>query len=73
MGFAIDLEPTCASALGQYEDDAYEVHRATSINTVKFTPFPEDQQEVELVNDDGLVKEKLHLSDVDPIFAESFR
>ena len=42
-------------------------------NHSTFQPFPEDQKEVELVNDDGLVLESLKLDENDPIFAESFR
>ena len=36
-------------------------------------PFPESQTEIDLVNDDGIVVDKLKLDENDAIFAESFR
>ena len=39
----------------------------------KFEHIPGEQDEIDLVNDDGLVKERLNLSEIDPIFHRSFR
>ena len=39
----------------------------------EFQPFPADQTEILLVNDDGVTKESLKLDEIDPIFAESFK
>ena len=36
-------------------------------------PFPESQKEIDLVNDDGFVVDKLKIDENDPIFAETFR
>lgn len=47
--------------------------RTASLSTVKFVPFPEEQKFVDLVNDEGQVKERLDLDDSDPIFHMPFR
>ena len=39
----------------------------------KFEHIPSEQDEIDLVNDDSLVKERLNLSEIDPIFHRSFR
>ena len=39
----------------------------------KFEHIPSEQDEIDLVNDDGFVKERLNLSEIDPIFHRSFR
>ena len=38
-----------------------------------YEPFPSDQTEIQLTNDDGLIVETLKLDNNDPIFADSFR
>ena len=38
-----------------------------------YQPFPSDQTEVQLVNDDGFALESVKLDEIDPIFHETFR
>ena len=47
--------------------------RSASITSEKFTHIPSDQAEIDLINDEGLVKERLSLAEIDPIFHRSFR
>lgn len=49
--------------------------RSTATTQVKteYQPFPSDQTEIQLINDDGFAIESLGLDDNDPIFAMSFR
>ena len=45
----------------------------TSASRSIYQPFPADQTEIELINDDGFVLDRLKLDESDPIFAETFR
>ena len=55
------------------ETDAYMPLRTQSISSEKFEHIPSDQDFIDLINDDGLVKERLNLAEIDPIFHRSFR
>lgn len=63
-------EPHCAFFRQPEETDRESYQRTASF---KFAPFPEDQTHVDLVNDDGEVKVKLSLDDVDPVSQAPFR
>ena len=47
--------------------------RTQSITSDKFEHIPSGQDEIDLINDDGHVKERLNLAEIDPIFHRSFR
>ena len=46
--------------------------RASASKSI-YQPFPADQTEIEHINDDGFVLDRLKLDETDPIFAETFR